>query len=639
MKYVNIPSLFLLALLTACSTDKEELFVESEALELTGLNVSVLGEAAATRTVSALSVTVGRNAFEANDTLVFTLIKRTNSPLADFTYSNIQYQYDGQSWERASNGTDSDPEKIYWTDGTSDHTFIGYNLPTENYYWVTESGDGDTKTFAGELGYGKDTIDFSDGNDSLKVEDLLVCYSDTTQAESDGLSTQLYFTHALSSVRVVVNIKNFAASSTAVDTQVGVSNMRLIDQPTLFKWGADSQDLQVLDFSEQEGHIKDIKLWCPSPDGEGTAQSKTFTFYGLTTPQNSTFHAIAGNEQYLSFAFTVTYPDPLNPSSTLTKTYQGSFSSLVNFNSGDCTTLNISLNHKDEQMYTEVSYTDWNFVSTPDLGELRKKSTFMDIDSEVSIHTDSYATVDDATWLYVDSTNQLLDIYGNDGTSDNPYRITSASQLLSMAKEVQSGWTFEGQYIRLDADITMQSSSSKTNVEDTTSTLSPVEWIGIGNATYAFQGTFWGGDRYINRLCGSPLFVQLGEKACVEQLYITSIGSISGGGTLADSNAGIVADCKVIDAVSTTGGALLGTNTGTVYASYHTGETQLVSSNSGTLAGCYIASDVIALTDLALSTLVGTLNQELDSLYSTNASLTQYQYTYTIGSYPTVEEK
>ena len=290
----------------------------------------------------------------------------------------------------------------------------------------------------------------------------------------------------------------------------------------------------------------------------------------------------------------------------------------------------------------DVEYSDWNFVATPDLGALRKKSTFMDINSTVTIHSDANATIDDATWLY-QKDGALLDIYGNNGDSrQTPYRITSASQLLSFAKEVKAGVDFKDKFIRLDADITMQASTAKTSAEDSTSNVKPVEWIGIGDAGHPFNGTFLGGDRYINRLNGSPLFAKLGEYALVEQLHITSIGSITGGGALADSNEGVIGGCKVIDDVNTTGGALVGSNSGIIYASYCTGEdgtTTLVGSNSGQAVGCYQSTDFTSLDESNLKKLVDTLNGDLDSLYVKQATLTQYKYIYSAGSYPTVQKQ
>ena len=647
MKRYHILIFALMALLSACNTNDEVLHPQyDEALEIKGIQVGITGaEAALTRaaTVDPLKVSLGRTKFVANDSIVFTTIMRTDTPLDSFTYSNIHYVYSGSSWDRASNGTTKDPEKIYWTDGHNTHTFIGYCVPS-GYHWEAVANSTGSDTYASELGYGKDAITYG-SKDAIEKEDPLILYSDSTKADAGGLTTTVYFNHALSGVRVVVNIKDFAASATSLDTLVTVSGFKLLAQPCKYTWGANSMtDVTALDFGDGQT-TKDITLWCAEPKGEGKAQSKTFTFYGLTTPQDATFHGVTANsDKYLQFQFTVKYPDADN-TTTLTKTYRGKFSKLVNFQSGKCTTLNISLNHQNEQMFTKVTYDDWDFVATPDLGELRKKSTFMDIDSQVTIHSDANATIDDATWLYKDENKVVKDIYGNDGSAASPYLIKSASQLLSFAKEVKNNNTFGNKYVRLDADITMQKSSDKTSVEDTTSNVSAVSWIGIGDADHPFQGTFLGGDRYINRLSGSPLFVNLGEKACVEQLYITAIGEVSTG-ALAGTNAGIIGGCKVIDDVTlsgTTAGALVGTNssTGTIHACYYTGEGNLIGTDSGTTKGCYQANQLTSLTNSALSTLVTTLNTNLTTWYSDTSNSgkfkSKFQFTYTIGNYPTVQ--
>ena len=200
---------------------------------------------------------------------------------------------------------------------------------------------------------------------------------------------------------------------------------------------------------------------------------------------------------------------------------------------------------------------------------------------------------------------------------------------------------FKDKFIRLDADITMQASTAKTSAEDSTSNVKPVVWIGIGDADHAFNGTFLGGDRYINRLNGSPLFVKLGENALVEQLHITSIGSITGGGALADSNEGVIGGCKVIDDVITTGGALVGTNTGTVYASYYTGEANtipLVGTNNGKMVGCYQSKDITSFDESLLVNLVERLNNELTAWYM-DSSCTQFFFVYLTASYPTVQKQ
>ena len=581
---------------------------------------------------AAKQLQIGRTGFVDKDTIVFTTIKRTNSPLKPFTYSNIHYQYDGTKWERIANGTANDPEKIYWTDASSDHTFIGYSLP-QGYQWTTVTNGTGSDTYAGELGYGKNAIDYSSSED-LEKEDLLILHSDTTKADPGGLTTTVYFTHALSNVQVVVNIKNFAASASAVDTLVKVSQMVLHSQPCKYTWGATSKvDVTARDFGADGQTRKDITLWCPKSDGEGKAQSKTFTFYGITTPQNATFHEIPGNKQPLKFSFEVEYPDAMNPGKTVKKNYSGAFSSLVDFKPGMQTTLNISLNHKDEQMFTGVTYTDWNFVETPDLGKLRKKSTFMDMTAQeegnVKVHT-GVKTADDATWLYQDG-NDVKDIYGHNGTSaQKAYVIKSAQQLLALAKEVNSDYTFEGKFIRLEADITMQKSA-----KDSTYT-----WNGIGDDNHLFEGTFLGGDRYINRLQGKPLFAHLGKQAHVEQLQITAIGDITGGGALAGTNEGVIAACRVIDDVESKGGALVGTNSGTIYACYYTGTNDYkligVGSEGSQSIGCYEAKTIQSMSFSEIQTQVAEWNDALKAWYDKNDGYPRYLYEYQPGSYPTV---
>ena len=603
MKLNKMILLALMAIVSACSSEDEGIVYDG-ALEIKGITATVNEKKQITRTISELKDVIGRDSFAKDDKIVFTTIKRTNSELLPFIYSNIHYQYDGRSWNRTGNGTATDPEKIYWTDGFSAHTFIGYSLPLSNYKF--DNGDG---TYSGQLG----TTDFKAGNSDIMAEDLLLCYSLNTKAETGGLTTKVNFTHALSNVRVVVNISGYAASSSAVDTNVVVNNMVIKDQPTKYTWNANGSSLMV----DSDPSIQDITLWCPKDGYESSGQSKTFTFYGLTVPHSGS----------VPFSFEVSYPDPLSAGSVLKKNYQGVFSNVI-LESGKCTTLAISLNHKDEQMYMDVSYSDWNYVATPDIGELRKKSTFMTMTmDDVMIHSAGVAA-DDATWLYQVG-SEVYDVYGNDGSTDNPYRITSAKQMLSFAKEVNNGYDFTGKTIRLDADITMQ----KTATGDSYS------WDGIGIGEVAFNGTFLGGDRYINRLKGKPLFINLGNSACVEQLYITTVGEVADG-ALAGTNAGVIGACKVVDEVNTTGGALVGTNTGIVYASYHTnavGDIDIVKSNSddGKTVGCYVASDYSAIT----SDKVAEMNTDLGVLYGQNAKLTQFEYVYSVGNYPTVSKK
>ena len=622
---INYLFLGALALLSACTTTFDaDMPQSSTAVELKGISATISQGAAATRAVTKLSDEVGRTAFVTDDKIVFTNIQRTDNPLEKFTYKNILYQYtasdESGSWSRVGN----DPEKLYWTDGSSFHTFIGYCLPSADIAW-TAGTDG---VYTGHL----TTTDFTKGNDVMAKEDLLLCYNDDVKSP-DGASAAVTLTHALSNVRVIVNIKDFAASSNATDVDAKVSNMQLLGQPINYVWDGKIDSLKVAD---DDTYNQTINLWCPKPQGDGDAQSRTFTFYGLAVPN--------GQEQ--EFSFTVSYPDALNPQKPVRKTYQGKFGKKVYFHSGKCTTLNITLNHQNEQIFTGAQYSDWSFVATPDLGELRKKTTYVSDGLTVKICNDGVCA-DDATWLYKDSSDNIYDIYGNDGSASKPYCITSAQQMLSFAKEVNEGnLDFKGKYVRLDADITMQSSSTATGYT----------WTSIGTDEKPFEGTFLGGDRFINRLSGNPLFAAIGESACVEQLQITCVGDVANG-ALAKTNNGVIGGCRVIDDVKITGegaGALVGTNTGTIHASYYTGAGNLVGTNNdgdktGTIVGCYQASDITSFTKEFLTNFIdGTdgenptngLNDDLNAFYSNESNSkkfrTKFNYTFTPGSYPTV---
>ena len=635
--------------LSACQTDDEMIEPDPE-LEILGITAEIgNGAKILTRADVFKSTSVGRSTFSSGDKIVFTKIQRTKNgeiiPIDKFTYSDVRYLYNGTNWKRTE--TTPQNEKIYWSDGSNDHTFIGYCLPNATDYPWTHSN---------EIYYGQlRTIDFRTvGNTGIAAEDLLLTYSDTTKAETGGLTTKVYLTHGLSNVCVVVNIKEYAASSSAVDTKVVVSDMIIGEQPTKFTWDANSANL----VADTDPANQNLTLWCPNSDGDGSGQTKTFSFYGLTVPHTAK----------VPFQFKVKY----DPNDTETKTYKGEFSSVA-FQSGKCTTLNITLNHRDEQMHLNVDYSDWKYVATPDLGELVKKSTYMEMTIDnVSTHFDNGLTIDNATWLYIDHNDEdkVKDVYGNDGNLEHPYVIKSAAQLLSFAKEVNNGYSFSGDYIRLDADITMQASTAKTNVESETSTVKPVAWIGIGEDGKPFNGTFLGGDRYINRLYGKPLFINLGAQAVVEQLHIAPIGTITGGGALAETNVGTIGGCKVVEDVtlSTDGeaGALVGKNIktensiGTIYACYHignativrtdktTGTAGLVGSNEGTIVGCYHAGDTFTIAN----TNTGTINcpeatsiyqiQQKDFVEALNKKLTEwnletkFQFVHNSASYPTV---
>ncbi len=655
-----ILSLFVGFVLLGCSARDD---IESgasngslDACELQGVEAIIVGSdsKAATRgTVTALADYVGRNKFVANDRIVFTKIHRTQSPLTQFTYPGAGYdglaflkETDDGGWKRSIADAAVEPDRIYWTDASNPHTFVAYCIPQKyyesgtSYDWVKTSISG-SNYYIGSLGVPTETgiIDYSltseeqesyktgtspvvYSNPKLEKEDLLIAYDENMVAEPGGSVALVKFYHALSSVRVVVNISGFASSSTADDNKTVVSEMVLKNQPTMYFWAQSdpcAHQLRNLDGAgaiQNYKQVKDLKLWIPNPQGTGTNQSKIFTFYGITTPHD--------NASVDTMTFKVTYPDPMQPenlSAYKVENYTATISG-VDFRAGYNTTINISLNHKNEYITVGAEYENWQFVATPDAGELKKNSTFLQSTArtDVTIVGDANATIDDATWLY-ELNGTVRDIYGNDGSNeDKAYKICTAYQLLSFAYEVANKRDFSGKFIRLDADITLQKSSDKTKEEiekietEAESKIEALDWIGIGTADHPFKGTFIGGGRYIYRLNGSPLFKSIGKNATIEQLTLTAIKiEDDGSGAIANTNAGKINGCNVRGDVflnGTTAGAFVGTNTntGTIHACYHIGDTEstvtegnitlggLVGSNSGTISNCYHAGKVMRST-------------------------------------------
>lgn len=659
----------LMALLAVACTPSDELthITSDDAVPVAGVEASISGSGE-TRAPSLVDY-VGRNVFVTGDHMVFTTLRRTQNPLAQFTYSGLEFANDN-GWKRdetkgsSGSGGASTFDKVYWSDAQHEHTYIGYSKPQVAGFDWKESGT----WYYGSLGnpLNSDAIDYStvraadgtitsDGAQKLKDDDILVMYHTRLLADVGGSVATVLFHHALANVRVIVNITGFSSGPGSADDQSMVSDMELKQMLTLYKWDSDPTMTQAqLDAKNpwalakfgDYGNIsaealsatdaaaaasiygsgvsydqrKDVKLWLPRPEGVGNDASRTFTFYALAVPT-----MIAANQQ--QFSFKVTYPDAMNPATTVTRTYTATIPMAVEFRAGHCTTIHISLNHRNEKMTVGAEYMDWQFVDTPDQGELYKNSTFLESTERTSVYivTDEEATEDDATWLYRknykgEDIGRVLDVYGNDGTAANPYTISTAMQLLSFAYEVKNGRSFEGQYIKMDANITLQPKAKTQDPEpDKLSDADLVQWIGIGDAEHPFQGTLIGANRYVTMLNGASFFGAIGKKASIELFGVASTagkGVTTGTGLLADANAGTLNACYGKGSISTSAtspvGGLVGSNSGTIYASYHQGtiiaaaaKGGIAGTNSGTIQACYSAGgqyDSKAIADADNST-------------------------------------
>lgn len=552
--------------LAACSSDDSLTDVAgNQAVPLTGIDAAVSGGTAKRAPALDKDYHVGRSVFVNADQMVLTCIKRTMSPIPGFNYSGIVFNHtvgEGQTtggWDRDEKQgfTEANPkqvpEAIYWSDATNPHTYIGYSLPQrrQTFEWTADehgiySGALRSITTVTENETTTRYIDHTtDAN--LKADDLLLTYDTQKVSETGGSVAKLYFYHALANVRIIVNIMGFSASNDAADTRSRVKNMVLKDMPVRYRWMQNSTGVSVL--PEDNNETLPNRMWIPRSAGTGTGMGRQFVFYALAIPRTKVTQTMT---------FDVTYPDPMNPNDSITKSYTASISP-IEYRAGYCTTIHISLNHKDEEITVGAEYMDWQYVETPDNGELKKNTVLLTADmlerSNFTLAGDPKANEDDATWLYIHpTTHKLVDIYGNDGSAAAPFSITTASQLVSFAYEVKgtdrvtstytrldgtqatltNGFDFKGYYVHLDADIVLQPSLFATEGQR-------VKWCSIGEGTCMFNGYFLGGKRSIRHLYGKPLFDRLGPEAVVEGLHLYDVIEVDGRGLVANESDGLIA--------------------------------------------------------------------------------------------------
>ena len=583
---------------------------------------------------------IGRKDFTDGDNLVFTTIKRTDNPIAIYSYEGILWERHGDSWVR---GNDDKAKKIYWSDALNGHTFTGYSKPAmpadQTFAWEAK-GD----YYYGHLGNftnsSADVIDYTSkfaadgvtiaaadsGSIKLRRDDIVLTHNPALKAQPGGSIALVEFRHALSNILIVVNINGFAASNDAEDTESIVSDMLLANQPVNYKWDKKSNKAEPLDASDKSNvsnwsETKTLKACIFSPKGKNTGRYKQFIFSTLAVPTTD-----AGRD--MTFTFDVTYPDPLRPNTAkITKTYTASLTKVILY-AGKRTQINITLEHTNEKMTVGAEYINWEFVSTPDESNLVKKSTFLTSTdrNHVTIHTDPKATEDDATWLYykrdtngdiqkdANDNDIILDVYGNDGTEEKPYIIATADQLLSFAYEVKgtggggAEFDFSGKCVKLDAAITMQPKLT-TQATDANA----VHWIGIGDNEgdngHVFNGKFLGYSRQLSGLLGKPLFIKTGKDAFVEHISLKNVLRVDGGGAAVETNGGILGACIIEGDViysSTTGtetycGSLAAVNTGHILSCVHIGKVQgpdyvggLVGLNKGHIVASYHTGYVIS---------------------------------------------
>lgn len=588
-----LPALAALAF-TSCS--QEENISSGNERELTGISTQI----GTTRTVRTTSdkepLYVGRSSFVGGDNINMTHFGRTANTIEGFTYSNILWEKktDESGWTRVD-----DSGKIYWSDATSAHTFIGYSMPYEDFPWTKTTAENMPDVYHGQLTLTDGIVDYTNttdadgnevsGNEKLKKDDIVLAYSTEVVADATGIGT-VDFRHALSCLTFDLNINGFSSTAGIGDDEkdnaTRVISLVVHNQPYQYKWA------QTSDCAEEEtgSATADVKAWTNNMNGDATTSGRNRRFYYHTL-------AVPGTRSSMSIEFTVTYPDPLNTANTLTNTYTATATN-VELIAGKRTTIKISLNHQNETMTVGAEYNDWDYVNTPDHSELTKKSTFLTSTTKANIHLhdESGLIRDDATWLYTDSDGNVLDVDGNDGSEDNPYTISSANQFLAFAYEVNEGkMTFEGKYVSLNASLYMQPSTTGTSME----------WIGIGTSQYPFKGHFDGRLHDISRLKGKSLFGYVAEGATVSGVTLTTMLGTTDGGCVATNNAGTISGCMANGDVTGTSyaGGICETNSGTIIACAHIGSVTATTAvgtvagkNTGTATAVYATSKLSATT-------------------------------------------
>lgn len=626
---------------------------------------------------SATGIYIGRDEFTAGDKMTLTDIRRSSQPIDAFNYKDITFNCGSSgAWERDLDTgftlakPEEHPERIYWSDAHSEHTFIGYCLPQqsegEEFDWKTYTDTGTKATvYYGSLGIPAATaatregggqpayIDYTTGNDALKKEDVVFAYHADMVSTSGGSEALVTFRHGLANVTVVVNISGFTGAP--ADTKTRVTDMTLCNMHTMYKWDKKSSDAQPLTDADQaalnalyaESGItydqkKDIRMWLTEAEGTDVGSNRRFIFHGIVVPETIGETEADG----LTMQFTVRYPNPIRPSQDVTHTYTATMPGAVTFHAGKTTTININLNHKDEVITIGAEYNDWEFTDTPDQGSLKKKSTFLSYNSKaegkITTHNDPGATIDDATWLYTRADGTVVDIYGHSGNSaDDPYTITCAEELLSFAYEVKEGFSetirgygssttehvnFKDKHVKLDADITMQRSV----------TADDVTWVGIGDAGHPFDGQFDGGTRAVSYLRGNAFFYALGEHGHVTQLRIGSTAGegVTGSGGIAETNAGAICSSAFNGTISHTGGAeytggIAGKNTGSIFCCRHVGDIT-AGKHAGGIAGLNSGRIIASYSAGAQTVEEGGSTNGIAAMSGTNAEVVSCYYDNTL---------
>ena len=410
--YLHLSSFIFLYLLTCTScTDTIDTTTESNPQEIKAFEAGIVSATTsrATTTSTNMGVVIGRGTYNSatntinfdndKDQIVITTFQRTNNPVKRYSYHNLILNYQGNgSWERPMEGetpTDGNEKTLFWTDATSANQLIAYSIPVSNTFdWdsmeVKIDDESSIKYYYGSLGdITKDAIDFSDNEKGVQLmnnEDLLLVKNDTLTPSDNGAKAILHFRHALSCVRVNVNLKDYLANGG--DKNATISNLRVLNQPVFYRWDQGDAGVRALTTDADNKFIKKkyngmemtlrkpVKFYNYNTASADTDKEKTFSFYGLLVPQDQQYYKAAEKEP-LNIEFMAHYTDA-DSGKPVSKLYRSTFNNVL-LKPGFITILNIDLNHKGEVISYDVQYVDWSPSHVTKQMELEKRDDTFDM--------------------------------------------------------------------------------------------------------------------------------------------------------------------------------------------------------------------------------------------------------------------
>ncbi len=407
--YIAIMSIFALC---SCNDTNELITPESNPIEIKSFQAGILSAPASRATITSdnLGTAIGRGTYNSatntinfdndKDQIVITTFQRTNNPVKRYSYHNIILNYQGNgSWERPMEGetpTDGNEKTLFWTDATSTNQLIAYSIPvSDTFDWdsieVKIDDESSIKYYYGSLGdITKDTIDFSDNEKGVQLmnnEDLLLVKNDTLTPSDNGAKAILHFRHALTCVRVNVNLKDYLAKGG--DKNTTISNLKVLNQPVFYRWDQGDAGVRALttdadnEFIKEKYEGKDMTLRKPvkfynynsaSADAD---KEKTFSFYGLLVPQDQQYYNATSTTEPFNIEFLAHYTDA-DSGKPVSKLYRSTFNTVL-LKPGFITILNIDLNHKGEVISYDVQYVDWSSSNVTKQMELEKGTETFDM--------------------------------------------------------------------------------------------------------------------------------------------------------------------------------------------------------------------------------------------------------------------